>query len=142
MVSLDDPEKNKAFAESLDAKLVLLSDPTGVNATAYGVRAFGGVYARRWTFYIDGEGTIRAIDKDVRVDSAGQDIAKKLGELGFPKRGMMTPSRAPSMRGLVPDGRRPGSIFHRLSAICAPILPVQVKWFSRIRGQWTEPGGT
>ena len=99
MVSLDDPEKNKAFAESLDAKLVLLSDPTGVSATAYGVRAFGGLYARRWTFYIDGEGTIRAIDKDVRVDSAGQDIAKKLGELGFPKRGMMTPSRAPSIRG-------------------------------------------
>ena len=86
MVSLDDPEKNKAFAESLDAKLVLLSDPTGVSAKAYGVSALGGLYARRWTFYIDREGVIRAIDKHVRVDSAGQDIAKKLGELGFQKR--------------------------------------------------------
>ena len=86
MVSLDDPEKNKAFADSLDAKLVLLSDPTGVSARAYGVHALGGLYARRWTFYIDREGVLRAIDKEVRVDSAGQDIAKKLGELGFPKR--------------------------------------------------------
>ena len=86
MVSLDDPEKNKAFAESLDAKLVLLSDPDGASASAYGVRGFAGLYARRWTFYIDREGVIRAIDKDVNVDSAGQDIAKKLEELGFPKR--------------------------------------------------------
>ena len=87
MVSLDDPAKNKAFAESLDAKLVLLSDPTGVSARAYGVHALGGLYARRWTFYIDSQGVIREIDKKVRVDSAGQDIAKTLGELGFPKRG-------------------------------------------------------
>ena len=29
---------------------------------------------------------IRAIDKDVHVESAGQDIARTLGELGFPKR--------------------------------------------------------
>ena len=86
MVSLDDPEKNKAFADALDAKLVLLSDPGGENATAYGVRALGGLYARRWTFYIDSEGVIREVDKQVNVDSAGQDIAKKLGELGFPKR--------------------------------------------------------
>ena len=87
MVSFDDPEKNKAFADSLGAKLVLLSDPEGVNASAYGVRALGGLYARRWTFYIDAGGVIREIDKQVRVESAGQDIAKKLGELGFPKRG-------------------------------------------------------
>jgi peroxiredoxin Q/BCP len=86
MVSLDDPEKNKAFADSLDAKLVLLSDPGGENAKAYGVRALGGLYARRWTFYIDREGVIREIDKDVDVESAGQDIARKLGELGFPRR--------------------------------------------------------
>ncbi len=86
MVSLDDPEKNKAFADALDAKLVLLSDPGGENAAAYGVRALGGLYTRRWTFYIDSEGVIREVDKQVDVDSAGQDIAKKLGELGFPKR--------------------------------------------------------
>jgi peroxiredoxin Q/BCP len=86
MVSLDEPAKNKAFADSLDASQVLLSDPTGSTAKAYGVTALGGLYARRWTFYIDAEGTIREIDKQVDVETAGQDIARKLGELGFPKR--------------------------------------------------------
>jgi peroxiredoxin Q/BCP len=87
MVSLDDAKKNREFAESLGASsLVLLSDETGLAAKAYGVTSLGGLYARRWTFYIDREGLIRAIDKEVRVESAGQDIARKLGELGFPRR--------------------------------------------------------
>jgi thioredoxin-dependent peroxiredoxin len=86
MVSLDAPEKNREFAESLDAKHVLLSDPSGEAARAYGVAGFGGLFAKRWTFYIDREGTIRAIDKNVSTATAGQDIARKLGELGLPKR--------------------------------------------------------
>jgi peroxiredoxin Q/BCP len=86
MVSLDDAEKNRAFAQSLEAKHVLLSDPTGETARAYGVAGFAGLFAKRWTFYIDHDGTIRAIDQDVSTASAGQDIARKLGELGLPKR--------------------------------------------------------
>jgi peroxiredoxin Q/BCP len=86
MVSLDDAEKNRAFAESLEAKHVLLADPTGETARAYGVAGFAGLFAKRWTFYIDRDGTLRAIDQDVSTASAGQDIARKLGELGFPKR--------------------------------------------------------
>jgi peroxiredoxin Q/BCP len=84
MVSLDEPEKNKAFADSLETTQILLSDPSGDVADAYGVAGLGGFFAKRWTFYIDREGVIRAIDKDIRVESAGQDIAKRLGELGFP----------------------------------------------------------
>lgn len=86
MVSLDDPEKNRAFAESLETQQTLLSDPTGDVARAYGVAGFGGLFAKRWTFYIDREGVIREIDKNVKVGSAGQDIARQLGELGFPRR--------------------------------------------------------
>ena len=85
MVSLDDPDKNRQFAESLGAKHVVLSDPEGRAAKAYGVTALGGLYARRWTFYIDPDGAIREIDKDVDVETAGQDIARRLGELGFPR---------------------------------------------------------
>lgn len=85
MVSLDKPERNREFAESLGAKHVLLSDPTGETARAYGVRGFGGLFARRWTFYIDREGMIRHIDKQVNVETAGQDIARRLAELGFPR---------------------------------------------------------
>jgi peroxiredoxin Q/BCP len=65
---------------------VVLSDPTAAVARAYGVTALGGLYARRWTFYIDREGVIRHIDRDVAVESAGQDIARRLAELGFPRR--------------------------------------------------------
>jgi peroxiredoxin Q/BCP len=86
MVSLDTPEKNREFAESLEAKHVLLSDPSGEAAKAYGVAGFGGLFARRWTFYIDREGVIRAIDKNVSTATAGQDIARQLAELAFPKR--------------------------------------------------------
>jgi peroxiredoxin Q/BCP len=85
-VSLDDPAKNSEFARSLGAKHVLLSDDSGSVAKAYGVLALGGLFAKRWTFYIDADGRIVAIDKDVDVKTAGQDIARKLGELGFPKR--------------------------------------------------------
>ena len=86
MVSLDTPEKNREFAKALEAKHVLLSDPTGEAAKAYGVAGFSGLFAKRWTFYIDAGGTIREIDREVSTQSAGQDIARKLGELGFPKR--------------------------------------------------------
>jgi peroxiredoxin Q/BCP len=85
MVSVDDPERNKDFAESLDARLVLLSDPLGVAARDYGVVSPGGAFARRWTFYIDRAGRVRKIDKRVDVATAGQDIARTLEELGFPK---------------------------------------------------------
>ena len=85
MVSLDDAEKNRAFAEELEAKHVVLSDPTKLAGNAYGVVALGGLYARRWTFYIDESGRIREIDKSVDVASAGQDIARTLEKLGFPK---------------------------------------------------------
>jgi len=86
LVSLDSPEKNAEFAESLGAKHVLLSDPLGEAAKAYGVVGDGGLFARRWTFYIDRDGVIREIDKRVSAANAGQDVARKLEELGFPRR--------------------------------------------------------
>jgi peroxiredoxin Q/BCP len=85
-VSLDEPERNAEFARSLGAKHVVLSDPGKTAAEAYGVVALGGLYARRWTFYIDASGKVAAIDRDVNTQTAGQDIARTLGELGFPKR--------------------------------------------------------
>jgi peroxiredoxin Q/BCP len=86
LVSLDDAAKNAEFAESLGAKHVLLSDPLGEAARAYGVVGDGGGLAKRWTFYIDRDGVVREIDKRVVAASAGQDIARKLGELGYRKR--------------------------------------------------------
>ena len=86
MVSLDEVEKNKAFAESVGAEFVLLADPEKKVAEQFGVLGLGGLYTKRWTFYIGSDGIVRAIDKDVSPASHGQDVAAKLGELGFAKR--------------------------------------------------------
>ena len=55
-------------------------------AKRFGVLGIGGLYSRRWTFYVDSGGILRAIDKQVEPATAGADIVKKLEKLGFPKR--------------------------------------------------------
>ena len=84
MVSLDEPARNKAFADSVGADIVLLSDPTRKMAAEYGVLAPGGNYTRRWTFYIDKQGVVQKIDKAVQPTGHGESVARTLGELGLP----------------------------------------------------------
>jgi peroxiredoxin Q/BCP len=86
MVSFDSPEKNAEFAKSLGAKLPLLSDTKGEAAEAFGNAGLGGMYAKRWTHYVDKDGVVRFIDKNVKTASAAKDIAAKLEELGFPRK--------------------------------------------------------
>jgi peroxiredoxin Q/BCP len=81
--SVDKPEENKKFAESLDLDYPILSDPDLTVAQAYGVLFPSRPLAQRWTFYIDKDGIIREIDKAVRPDQAGSDIAAKVKELGL-----------------------------------------------------------
>lgn len=81
--SVDDPETNKKFAESLELDYPILSDPEKKVATAYGVLPEGRAVPIRWTFYIDKEGVIRHIDKMVKTQTAGQDLAAKIKELGL-----------------------------------------------------------
>jgi thioredoxin-dependent peroxiredoxin len=78
---------NAAFAKAHAARFPILSDPTKTTAAAYGVLSPSG-YSSRWTFYVGKDGRIAFIDKDVssRLASSAQDMAKKLGELGVPKR--------------------------------------------------------
>jgi peroxiredoxin Q/BCP len=80
--SVDDAETNKKFAESLGLDFPILSDPTKQVAQEYGVVHEGRAVPERWTFYIDKEGVIRAIDKAVKTAQAGSDVATKLAELG------------------------------------------------------------
>ena len=86
MVSFDKPDKNAEFAKSLGAKLPLLSDSKGDTANAFGNSALGGMYAKRWTYYVDKDGVVRFVDKEVKTATAAKDIAMKLEELGFPKK--------------------------------------------------------
>lgn len=85
-VSLDTPANNAKFAASMGAILPVVSDPGGKVAKRFGVLGVGGLYAKRWTFYIDKQGILRAIDKNVRPKTAGADIVKTLWELDFPRR--------------------------------------------------------
>lgn len=85
-MSLDTPEKNAEFAASMGAGLPVVSDPGGVVAKRFGVLGIGGLYSRRWTFYIDSAGILRAIDKQVKPATAGADIVSRLQSLNFPKR--------------------------------------------------------
>lgn len=83
--SVDPPEKNKAFAESLDLDHPILSDPDGDVARAYGVVDDQRKLPRRWTFIIGTDGKVLAIDKQVTCDTHALDVADKLGKLGVPK---------------------------------------------------------
>lgn len=85
--STDPPEKNKQFAESLDADYPILSDPDGKVAAAYGVRMPLVGVASRWTFYVGKDGRILDIDKSVKAATHGQAIAARLGELGIARKG-------------------------------------------------------
>jgi len=80
--SVDTPEKNKDFADSLSLNFPILSDPSKEAATAMGVLGPKG-FAQRWTFYIDKDGKIVEIDKMVSTKTHGEDIAAKIKSLGL-----------------------------------------------------------
>ena len=81
--SVDTAEENTKFAKSLDLDYPILSDPDKSVAKAYGVMNPERGVAKRWTFYIDKEGVIKSIDKDIKVEKAGEDVAAKVKELGL-----------------------------------------------------------
>ena len=84
--SNDPADKNKKFAESLGVDYPILSDPDSSVAKAYGVLNSAGTAAQRWTFYIGADGKILHIDKAVKTESHGTDVAARLGELGVAKK--------------------------------------------------------
>ena len=79
MVSVDDLETNTKFAKEHEADFPILSDPEKTVANVYGVLNPTGL-ARRWTFYIGGDGKILHIDKMPGTGTAGETLATKLGE--------------------------------------------------------------
>jgi peroxiredoxin Q/BCP len=84
--STDPVEKNADFAKSLEVDYPILSDPTGEVSTKYGVYNAERKIANRVTFYIDKEGKIAHIDREVKTDTHGADIAARLGSLGVDKK--------------------------------------------------------
>jgi peroxiredoxin Q/BCP len=87
MASVDPVEGekgNKAFAESEKADFPMLSDPTKQTAAAYGVLNAERGVANRWTFYIDKNGDVAAIDKAVKPATSAEDMIAHLAALKVP----------------------------------------------------------
>lgn len=84
MASTDSEEDNRGFAEKNDASFPILSDPAKETTRAYGVLSAMG-FANRWTFYIDAEGVVEKIDKDVNPRTAGADLVSHLEALNVPR---------------------------------------------------------
>ena len=80
--SVDGVAANQAFAEKLGLQAPLLCDADKKVATAYGVLGPRGV-AQRWTFYIDKEGVLKHVDKQVKPQNHGADIAAQAKKLGW-----------------------------------------------------------
>src|SRR5262249_56051115 len=98
--SVDAPDTNRSFAESLGLTYPILSDPTRAAARAYGVLAASG-YASRWTFYIGADGRIVDIDKKVNVSSHGRDVLKRVQSSAFKVYGLSSCSGSSSRSGWV-----------------------------------------
>ena len=74
-ISTDPPERNKRFAEKHGVRFLLLSDPEGEIARAYGVLRPNGKSAERVTFIIDKDGVIRAVLRNIRPAEKHADLA-------------------------------------------------------------------
>ena len=85
MASVDSIEDNTAFAKEHNAGFPILSDPGKKMSEAYGVLHTGG-FANRWTYYIDAQGILVKVDKEVIPQSAGADLARNMKALGFPEK--------------------------------------------------------
>jgi len=79
---VDSPETNKKFAQSLAVDYPILSDPEKAVARAYGVVHGIRLWPERWTFYIGKDGKILYVDKQIKTQTAGEDVIKRLQELG------------------------------------------------------------
>ena len=84
MASTDTLEDNTGFAEKNGATFPILADPNKSMCESYGVLSPRG-YASRWTFYIDKEGVIQKIDKQVNAREAGKQLVENMDALKFPR---------------------------------------------------------
>jgi peroxiredoxin Q/BCP len=84
--SCDSPETNQKYAKALKLDFPILSDPDKSVAKAYGVVDDQRPLPARHTFYIGRDGKLLDIDTAVSPASHGTDVARKLAELGIPKK--------------------------------------------------------
>lgn len=84
MVSVDTLEDNTAFAAEHQAGFPILANPEKDMVEAYGALQPNG-FAHRWTYYIGADGAVLKIDKETDPETAGEVMARTMGELDFPR---------------------------------------------------------
>lgn len=80
-ISADSIEAQKKFHSEHKLSFDLLADPDGKIIDLYGSKIAGRNMANRWTFIINPDLKIAAIDKDVDPLLDAQKVATKLGDL-------------------------------------------------------------
>ena len=75
-ISFRPPSFNKDLCEKESIAFQLLSDEDRAVIKRYGVFNAQDNCARRVSFFVDKEGVIRAIDRDVKPPTHGQDLVK------------------------------------------------------------------
>jgi len=80
-ISADTVESQAAFHKKYNLNFKLLADPEGAVIKRYGSKMPVLKLSKRWTFIIDPELKIRAIDKDVDPVLDAENVAKKIAEL-------------------------------------------------------------
>ena len=84
--SVDTPDTNRKFAESLELDYPILSDPDKAVARAFGVVQGEKTTASRWTFYIGKDGKVLAVDRNPTTATAGANMVARLEALRVRKR--------------------------------------------------------
>ena len=84
MVSVDSLETNTAFAKQNQANFPVLADAERTVAKAYGALSERG-YANRWTYFIDPQGLVARVDRQVNPRTAGADLVAHLDALDVPR---------------------------------------------------------
>ena len=79
-ISADSVEQQQIFHQAMNLTFDLLADPTGDVISQYGVKWLGLNIARRWTFLIDPQLRIQAIEKDVEPSTDPERILDGLKE--------------------------------------------------------------
>lgn len=80
-ISADTVESQAAFHKKYNLNFKLLADAEGEVIQRYGSKMPVMKLSKRWTFIIDPELKIRAIDKDVDPVMDAENVAKKIAEL-------------------------------------------------------------
>jgi len=80
-VSTDSTKSHRKFADKYDLNFTLLSDKSKTLCTRCGVTGLTGKTAKRTTFLVDKDGTIRHIWEDVKVSGHAEDVLNTIREL-------------------------------------------------------------